>query len=328
MPINPYYGDDYVVINSGATFAVGADPVLVGGGYTTYIQYYKLGYGPTGAFTPVDASNPFPVTVATGLTAIISGFTGPIQVEGVVGGQAVTVSGTVTVQGISSAPVYVQTSPSCYVEVTGGRYLNKLNDNVSVFGPNGSTWIYSSLVNSSGTELGNSANPVYVQISGATINATINPTVGVTNTSSTPLFICGTSGATAVNVTVGNTVGINDTAILASMAGICGELTSLNAQILSIAGSVPSSFTTNRVSVTTSAGLMDSGTGFTCTNGINLKAAATNTNLIFFGNTSAISSTNAYGLDPGEEIFLKIDNTKLVYLIAGSGTQSLFYSAS
>ena len=65
MPINPYYGDDYVVITgAGATFAVLADPIFTAGGYTAYTQYYKLAFGPTGAYTPVSSSNPFPVAIS------------------------------------------------------------------------------------------------------------------------------------------------------------------------------------------------------------------------------------------------------------------------
>jgi hypothetical protein len=325
-PPSPLYGNDYVVINSGATFAVGADPVLVSGGYTTYIQYYKLGYGPTGAFTPVSASNPFPVTVATGLTAIISGFTGPIQVQGVVGGQAVTVSGAVIVSGISSAPVYVQTSPNCYVEVTGGRYLNKLNDNVSVFGPNGSTWIYSSLVNSAGTELGNAANPVYVQISGATINATINPTVGVTNTSSTPLFICGTSGATAVSVTVGNTVGINDTAILLGMTGIYNEVVDLNNNLSTLGISRPTTFVSGRTVVTSSGFTAMYGTGYTTGHGVNIKSASYNTDIVYINSNSL--ATIGYELDPGQDFFIDVININTVLIKARTGSQTISFLAS
>ena len=207
MPLNPYYGSDYVVINSGATFALGADPVLnISGGYTTYFQYYKLGFGATGAFSAVSASNPFPVTMAAGLTATISGFSGPIAVTGVAGG-AVNVLGTVVVSGLTSAPVYIQTAPSSRVEVTGGRYLNKLTDNVSVFGPSGSTWLYSNMVDSSGVAIGTTANPMQVSFSGVTITANIASTVGVTNSpTGMGLIIQGMSGGSSVATTVGNTV--------------------------------------------------------------------------------------------------------------------------
>ena len=325
---SPYFGDTYVVIEtSGVTFAVSADPIVVSG-VTNYTQIYKMGFGPTGSLTVVDTGTPLPVTVSGGMTATISGFCGTIQIEGVGSGTPVVVSGTVSVMGITASPVYVQTTTGCQVEVTGGRYLNKLNDSVSVFGPSGNTWIYSNLVNTSGTAIGTTSNPMQVSFSGVTITANIASTIGVTNDSAgNGLRIQGMTGGRSVDVTVGNTVGINDTAILAGMTNVYGQLVTLNSQILSIAGSVPSTIKSSRTSPTAAVSQMDA-TGFTCSYGINLKAAATNTNLVYFGNTSGISSTNSYGLDPGEEIFVKVNNTNVIYTVTGSGTQALFFVAS
>lgn len=325
---SPYFGDTYVVIEtSGVTFAVSADPVIVSG-VTNYTQIYKMGFGPTGSLTVVDTGTPLPVTVSGGMTATISGFCGTIQIEGVGSGTPVVVSGTVSVMGITASPVYVQTATGCQVEVTGGRYLNKLNDSVSVFGPSGNTWIYSNLVNTSGVAIGTTSNPMQVSFSGVTITANIASVIGVTNdVAGNGLRIQGMTGGRSVDVTVGNTVGINDTAILTGMTNVYGQLVNLNSQILSIAGSVPSTIKSSRTSPTASVAQMDV-TGFTCSYGINLKAAATNTNLVYFGNTSGISSINSYGLDPGEEIFVKVNNTNKIWTITGSGTQALFFVAS
>lgn len=324
-PPSPFYGDDYVVINSGATFAIGADPVLAGGGYTTYIQYYKLGYGPTGAFTAVDTATPFPVTVATGLTAIVSGFCGPIEIIGKAGGQAVTVAGTVTVQGICAAPVYVQTSPSCYVEVTGGRFLNKANDSVSVYGPNGSTWIYSSLVTSGGTAIGTIGNPLYTQIVGATIQATVNATVGVTTGTGPGLRIQGYSGAYPVTVGVSGTVDIDDSGIIAGISALGVTLDAIY-NALSVFGLVrpTSAFAGLRTTTTSPVQL---GTGFTCAAGVNLKAFGSNTDLIYLG-TSAVGSSYGYQLEPGENVFFNVSNINMIYAMAKSGNQILSYYAS
>ena len=325
---SPYFGDTYVVIEtSGVTFAVSADPVIIGG-VTNYTQIYKMAYGPTGSLTVVDTGTPLPVTVAGGVSATISGFSGTIAIQGVGSGTPVPVSGTVSVMGITASPVYVQTTTGCRVEVTGGRFLNKLTDNVSVFGPSGNTWIYSNLVNSSGVAIGTTAPPMQVSFSGVTITANIASTIGVTNDSAgNGLRIQGMTGGRSVDVTVGNTVGINDTAVLASMAGISNSLGTLNAQILNIAGSVPSSIKSNRISSSASATQMDA-TGFTCSYGINLKAAATNTNLVYFAGNTAVSSSSSYGLDPGEEIFVKVNNTNIIWTVTGSGNQTLFYNAS
>jgi hypothetical protein len=328
MSLSPYFGSTYVVIEtSGVTFAVSADPVLVSG-ITNYTQIYKMAYGPTGSLTVVDTATPLPVTVAGGMTATISGFSGTINIQGVGSGTPVPVSGTVNVMGLTASPVYVQTTTGCRVEVTGGRYLNKLTDNVSVFGPSGNTWIYSNIVNASGVAIGTTSNPMQVSFSGVTITANIASTIGVTNDSAgNGLRIQGMSGGLSVAVTVGNTVGINDTAILAGMTSVYGQLVTLNAQILSIAGSVPSSIKSSRTAPTAVVSQMDP-TGFTCSYGINLKAAATNTNLVYFAGNTGVSSTTSYGLDPGEEIFVKVNNTNTIWTVTGSGTQALFYNAS
>lgn len=330
MPIpSPYYGSDYVVINSGATFPLLADGVYNASlGATLYAQYAKLSFGLTGTYTPVSSTDPLPVTVSAGLTATISGFCGPIEIIGKASGYPVAVSGTVVATGLSASPLYVQTPANCYVEVTGGIPLTQTRDSVSVFGPSGLTWIYANLVNTSGNAIGTTSNPLYANLIGATISATISATVGVTNDSAgNGLRIQGMSGGTSVSVSVGNTVGINDTLILNGITACYGQLVTLNTNLGTIGISVPSTFKTNKVSVTTSAAQMDS-SGFTCQNGINLKALATNTQLIYFGNTSGVSSTSGYGLDPGEEIFLKINNTNKIYTVSGSGTQAVFFSAS
>jgi hypothetical protein len=167
-----------------------------------------------------------------------------------------------------------------------------------------------------------------VSFSGVTITANIASTIGVTNDSpGNGLRIQGMTGGLSVAVTVGNTVGINDTAILAGMTNVYGQLLTLNAQILSIAGSVPSSIKSSRTAPTAVVSQMDP-TGFTCSYGINLKAAATNTNLVYFAGNTGVSSTTSYGLDPGEEIFVKVNNTNKIWTVTGSGTQALFYNAS
>jgi len=323
---SPYYGSDYVVINSGATFVVGADSVTnISGGYSYYIQYYKLGFGATGAFTPVTSSNPFPVTVATGLTAIVSGFSGPISIVGTVGGQAVTVGGSVVVSGLTASPVYVQTAPNCRVEVTGGRYLSRLNDSVSVFGPSGSTWLYANLVDGTGTPIGSSGNPLYTNIVGATISVTINPTVGVTNQSGTALRVQGFSGGTSIPTTVGNTVGINDTAILASMAGISNQLGTLNTNLGTLGISRPTTFISGRLTATTGVtGLYPA--GYTTISGINIKASSSNTDLVYI-NSDGVASIG-YELDPGQNIFLDVQNLNTIYLRAKTSSQLVSYMAS
>jgi hypothetical protein len=325
MPSPSPFGpqDDNVIIETGGlTFFVATDSVVFAG-VTAQFQLQKLAFGPTGSAQIVTSTSGLPVNVvAGGITANLVGFCGAVQ--GIVGGTPVAVNGTVYVTGISSSPAYVRTASGYQVEITGGVPLNKTKDAISVFGPSGSTWIYSNLVNSSGTEIGNSANPVYVQISGATINALINPIVGVTNSALSPLFISGVSGATAVSVNVGNTVGVNDTAILTGMTAIYGQLLSLN---LGLATAMPTGFKTGRTSSTYPA-VQQLDSGYTCGKGVSIKALSTNTDFVYIGNSGSFSGSVGHALDPGDSVFLTISNLNKVYIVSASSTQTVTYIAS
>lgn len=315
--------DPNVLIESGGnTFNVATDAVSFSGA-TSHFQYMKVAFGPTGSVSIVSSSNGLPVNVvAGGITANLVGFCGAIQ--GIPGGTPVPVSGTVYVTGISSAPAFVRTSAGYQVEITGGIPLTRTRDSVSVWGPNGTTWGYTNLVNSSGTEIGNSANPMFVQISGATINAVINPTVGVTN-SGGPLFIQGLTGGIAVPTTVGNTIGINDTALLNGLTAVYNQLVSLN---LGLATALPSTFKTGRTtSVYPTVQQLDS--GFTCGKGVSIKALSTNTDFVYIGNTGTfVGSSTGHALDPGDSIFMNIDNLSKIYISSASATQVVTFAAS
>jgi hypothetical protein len=327
MPVptpGPGDGEDGNVFieTGGNSFYVATDAVLFEG-LTAQFQLMKLAYGPTGSATIVSQVDPLPVNIfGGGITANIIGFCGAI--EGIAGGTPVTVDGTVYATGISSAPVFVRTYTGYQVEVTGGVPANRLKDSISVFGPSGSTWIFANLVNQSGAQIGNSANPMFVQISGATINAFISPSIGVTNNALTPLFITGVTGATPVTVNVGNTVGINDTAILTGMTALYGQLLSLN---LGLATAMPSGFKTGRTSSTfPSVQQLDS--GYTCGKGVSVKALSTNTDFIYIGNSGSFSGSVGHALDPGDSVFITINNLNKIYILSASSTQTVTYLAS
>jgi len=325
----PTDNDPNVQIESGGiTFNVATEAINFYGA-TAHFQYMKVAYGPTGSVSLVSSSNGLPVNViAGGITANLVGFCGAIQ--GIPGGTPVVVSGTVYAQGVTSAPVFVRTFTGSQVEVTGGRSLSKSTDNISVFGPGGVTWVYTNLVNSSGTEIGNSGNPLFVNIAGDTINAVVNATVGVTNDSaSSALRIQGLSGGTSVPVTVGNTVTVNDTAILSSLSGISNSLGTLNTNLSTLGISVPTSFKNGRTSSTFPTVQQLDSSGFTIQNFVKIKALSTNTDFIYIGNTgSFVGSSVGYALDPGDEAELKITNTNKVYVVSASGTQVVTYLAS
>jgi hypothetical protein len=63
--------------------------------------------------------------------------------------------------------------------------------------------------------------------------------------------------------------------------------------------------------------------------GINIKALSTNTDFIYVGNTSGlVGSSYGYALDPGENVFLDIQNTNKLYAVSNTGTQIITYMAS
>lgn len=321
---SPFDGTDPNVFieTGGNSFYVATDAVLFEG-VTAQFQFMKLAFGPTGSASIVSSLQPLPVNVlGGGITANLVGFCGAVQ--GIIGGTPVIVSGTVTTTGITSSPVYVRTFTGYQVEITGGIPLTRTRDSVSVFGPSGSTWAFVNLVNSSGTQIGNSANPMFVQITGATINAVINPTVGVTNDAAgNGLRIQGMSGGTAVATTVGNTVGIVDTNIVSGLCAVFGQLTTLN---LGLATAMATTFTTGRRSSTFPT--VQSLTGFTCGKGVTIKALSTNTDFIYVGNSATFSVSDGHALDPGDTVSLNINNLNKVYVLAASSTQTVTYIAS
>jgi hypothetical protein len=278
----------------------------------------KLAHGICGSANIVSSASPLPVTVSGGMTATISGFTGTIQVQGVASGYPVAVSGTITATGLSASPVYVATASGYRVEVTGGIPLSRTTDSVSVFGPSGLTYIFAHLVDAAGNSLSYTNRALNVNIAGATINATIPSTVTVV----------GLSGATAVNVTVGNTANINDTNILLGMTAIYGQVVGLRTDLGGFAVVRPTSFTNGRVSVTTTQSQMNSA-GYTCSSGVNIKALSTNTDFVYIGNTGTfVGGSSGYALDPGENVFLDIVNTNRIWLQSASGTQVITFMAS
>lgn len=307
--------NDNIIIETSGLSAYVATDVVAFDGVTAHFQIMKLAHGICGAANIVSSASPLPVTVAAGLTATISGFTGTINVQGVASGYPVTVSGTVIATGLSASPVYVTTPSGSRVEITGGIPLTKTKDAISVYGPAGLTYVYTLLVDQNGNSLGYSGGALNVNVVGATINATIPSTVTVV----------GLSGATAVNVTVGNTANINDTSILLGMTALYGQVVGMRSDLAGLGMTIPSGFTAYRLSVTTAATQMYSA-GITCVNGVQIKANSSNTDIVYINNSSGM--TSGYELDPNESIFLKLQNVNKVYLASKTGTQIISFFAS
>lgn len=319
MPSTTDTDNSIPIQTSGLTAFIATDYVGTAGVITGHYQMIKLAYGVAGAATVVNSSTPLPVSIAGGLTATISGFTGTFAVQGV-GGGPVVVSGTVTTTGLTTAPLYVRTTTGFQVEVTGGRQLSKTSDSVSVYGPSGVSYIYAQLVSGvSGTALSVTNGALNVSIAGATINATIPSTVTVV----------GLSGATAVGVNVGNTVGINDTNILNGMTAIYSQIVGMRSDLGGFAVVRPSGATSARITTTTTAGQFG---GFTCQSGINIKSSSTNTDIVYIADTttapSGSTSTTGYELDPGESIFINIINSNKLSYRAKTSSQIISYIAT
>lgn len=309
--------ENIIIETAGLTAAIATD-VGQFAGITAHYQIFKAAFGITGVNTLVSSSNPLPVTVGGGLTATISGFDGLISVQGTGGGYPLPVSGTVIATGSTASPVYVKTYTGSQVEVTGGR-LYTTSDSISVYGPSGATFLPVKLVGATGWNIGTVGDALKVNISGATFEATIPSTV----------FVSGISGATAVNVTVGNTVGISNTDITNGITAIYGQIVGLRTDFSALGVGRPTTLKTGRVAPTSASVSQMDAAGYTCLAGINIKALSTNTDFVYVGNTSGlIGSSFGYALDPGENVFLNIQNTNTLYAISNTGTQVITYMAS
>jgi hypothetical protein len=309
--------ENIIIETAGLTAAIATD-VGQFAGITAHYQIFKVAYGVTGVATLASSSNPLPVSVGGGLTATISGFSGLITVQGTGGGYPLPVSGTIIATGSTASPVYVKTYTGSQIEITGGR-LYTTADSISTYGPSGSTSFFVKLIGSTGWNIGTVGDALKVSITGATFQATIPSTV----------LVAGISGATAVNVTVGNTVWINNTDVTNGITAIYTQVVGLRTDMQALGVGRPTSFKTGRVAPTSATVSQMDSSGFTCLSGINLRALSTNTDFVYVGNTSGlVGSSFGYALDPGENVFLDIQNTNKVYAISNTGTQVITYMAS
>lgn len=156
-----------------------------------------------GAFTVANTAGS-PLHVTGGINAFVSGITGatPIAVTGsVILGANVGITGTVNVTGGRILDWSVDK-----VQVTGSLgkswNLSNLTDSIQVYGPAGSTHVFSRLVASNGTEIGVSGNALNVNIIGAGIsaNVSIGSSVQVENIPGSILTVQGTGNGIAIPV--------------------------------------------------------------------------------------------------------------------------------
>jgi hypothetical protein len=249
----PYTADNIEITIASGTAILATDYGTSGTGFSlAHAQIAKVSWGDDSTTYRASETYPFPVKIygITGTTIPISGtisgtgdfyvrtnptiplivkgstfstdapvgITGSIQ--GISGGQAVAVSGSVSVTnnvgvyGISGATAIAITggrhldssTDSVYVYgdvgISGGFQLVAADDSVSVYGPGGSTYIEANL-NVAGTPLGISGDALKVAVTNAgfTFSVSLSSTVGVTNDAAdNALRVQGLSGATPVTI--------------------------------------------------------------------------------------------------------------------------------
>jgi hypothetical protein len=291
----------------------------------------------------------------------VQGTTGGIPIE-ITGGiplsytrDSVTVKGYVGISGGFGLAAGTD-SVAVYGSDLGGKVLTKL------YAGDGTT------LGHSGDAL--NVNVVGAAISATvTINPVVGVTngnglalkvIGSGVTSDAPILVKGTVGSGALEVIsyaalpvgVSGDVGIDDAAIIDSLESaskpIVSNLTSIktNTAVISTindklaAGSVavrisditkPPKIISGQKDLTTVATLILS-TSNTIKSGVHLKSPISNTTTIYVGGSSLLtSSTSGFPLEPGESVFIEIDNINKIYAVSTSDAlevQKINYIAS
>jgi hypothetical protein len=304
---------DNIIINiaSGNTATVATNQVG-----TAHYQIFKVAYGNTSSATMVSTSNPFPVTLSSGVTANIVNFTNPVIVVGNSAGDAVFVQGTVNVRGVTGQPL----------AITGGIPLNQSKDSIRVFGFGGDSFIQATLVGSGGAAIGMSGSAIRVSVQDITVTASINPVIYVENYGATSAIrVQGNTNGYPVMSSVTGSVSIVDTNITNGLTAIYGQLATLNTNLSTLGISRPTNFIAGRMTATTGVTSMYA-VGYTTGNGVNIKAASANTDIVYV-NSDGLAVTG-YELDPGENVFLDVINLNKIYVRAKSSSQIVTYIAS
>jgi hypothetical protein len=227
--------------------------------------------GGTGSFTVINSStSPFRIAGATG--AIPVPVTGNVQ--GVTGGIAFGITGTVTVgntyiglQGISGGyPVAItggrglsaatdSVTVSGTVGITGGRYLLPAFDGVKIYSSTAGTTIPVQLWGGT-TAIGISGNALNVNIVGAGITATVSVSalVGICQANqATPLFIAGATAGPQVRIKGGLTGGAVEvgwsSALPVSISGSIGGISFSDTNIVNSLSTINSTVTTTSTTV-------------------------------------------------------------------------------
>lgn len=419
----PYTFDNILITTATGDAYLATDWGTSGTGFTqSHVPVSKLAYGDENTTTRVTSSTPLPTYLygSTGgsvsITGYISGSSNPIEIindsgtylqiagttfsstavgisgtiQGFTNAYPVGVTGTVT---IGSNVSIIGVSGGQAVGITGGRFLNKNTDAVTVYGNVGisgglnltsatdSIAVYGSdngdkvltrIYASDGATLGynSDALKVYLTNAGITFSVSVAASVGVTNegpaglmvrgtgvTSDHPVIIKGQAASGAVEITSSSnlpvsvqnaSLTIDDTDLLTAL-GTDGDLytaltnirtntssiSSISEKISSGVISVritenvkPTSVRSGRKNATSTASQLLS-SSVKLNSGVHIKSLSTNSDVVYIGSNALLSAgTDGYPLEPGESIFIEINNLTNLYVKATSGTQVINYVAT
>jgi|LauGreDrversion4_2_1035121.scaffolds.fasta_scaffold01695_30 hypothetical protein len=255
----PDTGSNILITTHDNTASIATDYGSSGTGFTAaHVQIFKVAYGTDSTTTRVGTSAPLPVTIygATGTTLPVSGTmsgsgnfnvvnpsggflqiagttfsTNPVgisgSIQGISGGLAVGITGTVTISNTGVGVFGI--SGATAIGITGGRRLNYSSDSITVYGDVGisgglgllaatdSIAVYGSdlggkvltrLYASDGTTLGYSGDALKVALtnSGITFSVTVAASVGITNDGTVGLMIRGTGNTASHPVIIQGTM--------------------------------------------------------------------------------------------------------------------------
>jgi hypothetical protein len=329
-------------VAGGATATISTDFVIDSYGATSHVQLFKLVWGNTSDANRITTANPLPaylastgVTLNTNATITGGGTAGSVQVV-----NYSTTSLKVNGSGLNNAVITqdqagntlltnIYTDTQAFVtNLTNGTYKIK---GIGV-GPDGATsGAYVRLFDPNtnlhaGVTNGGGSNALLVQVLGAPIalTANVNPSVGIYNSATGPVYIQGSTGSpvsiTGVTLesllTSINTSGISGSTFTSRIPVIETLLTNGTAKVIVNSETLPSSLLTGLFTATTTATGMYPG-GFTCAKGVNVKSYPTNTQFVFIGESGF---THGYPLDAGEEVFLEIGNMNKLFAKSGGGS--------
>ena len=340
-----------VGIAGGLTATIATDFVIDVYGATAHVPLSKMVFGGTSDATRITSTSPLPVYVSsTGVTlntrATITGggTAGSVQVVNYstsslkVNGSGLNNAVITQDQAGNTLLTNIYTDTQAFVSNFGsGGYTIKT---IGV-GPTGATsGSYVRLFDPTtsliaGVSNGGGSPALMVQVLGApiTLTANVNPSVGIFNSATGPIFIQGSTGSpisiTGVTLesllTSINQSGNSGATFTSRIPAIETLLTAGTAKVTVNSETLPSSILTGLFTATTSAtGIYPS--GFTCSKGVNLKSFPTNTQYIFVGESGF---TYGYPLNSGQEIFLEVSNLNKVFAKSGGGStgQALYFIA-